>query len=279
MTAQRAMSAGLPAPSAGRPAGRLADKVALVTGASRGIGRGIAEALAGAGARVVATSRSRSALDSVVDAITAAGGEAAALPCDVGDRDQVYGVVQDAAAAWGRLDILVNSAQGFGSAARPAASPVLHPLQDLDEEEWDYTYRTGPTATMWAMKASFEYLRRSGGTIINFASGQGLRGSEGSASYNCAKEAVRALSRTAAREWGRHGITVNVICPLVQTDATESYFAQRPGSEELVLAELPLRRMGKPKDVGELAVFLAGSGAEFITGMTILIDSGKNMSA
>jgi NAD(P)-dependent dehydrogenase (short-subunit alcohol dehydrogenase family) len=210
MTAQRAMSAGLPAPSAGRPAGRLADKVALVTGASRGIGRGIAEALAGAGARVVATSRSRSALDSVVDAITAAGGEAAALPCDVGDRDQVYGVVQDAAAAWGRLDILVNSAQGFGSAARPAASPVLHPLQDLDEEEWDYTYRTGPTATMWAMKASFEYLRRSGGTIINFASGQGLRGSEGSASYNCAKEAVRALSRTAAREWGRHGITVNV---------------------------------------------------------------------
>jgi len=260
-------------------AGRLSDKVALVTGASRGIGRGVAEAMAREGARVIVASRSRAGLDRLVDEIVAAGGRAVAFPCDISHRDQVVGVVDDAAQVWGRLDILVNNAQGFGTATQPASSPVLHPLEELNEEEWDYTYRTGPTATMWAMKAAFKYLSQGGGKIINFASGQGLRGSEGSASYNCAKEAIRALSRTAAREWGQHGIAVNVICPLIQTGATEAYFAQSPGLEAEVLDALPLRRMGKPKDVGELAVFLASSGADFITGMTVLIDSGKNMTA
>jgi NAD(P)-dependent dehydrogenase (short-subunit alcohol dehydrogenase family) len=260
-------------------ADRLSGKVALVTGASRGIGRGVAQALAGEGARVVVASRSRSGLDQIVDEIVDAGGSAVAFPCDIGHRDQVVGVVNDAANVWGRLDILVNNAQGFGTADQPAASPVLHPLEELNEDEWDYTYRTGPTATMWAMKAAFSYLSQDGGKIINFASGQGLRGSEGSASYNCAKEAIRALSRTAAREWGKHGISVNVICPLIQTDATDAYFAQSPGLEAGLLADLPLRRMGKPKDVGELAVFLASSGADFITGMTVMIDSGKNMTA
>jgi NAD(P)-dependent dehydrogenase (short-subunit alcohol dehydrogenase family) len=260
-------------------AGRLSGKVALVTGASRGIGRGVAETMAREGARVVVASRSRAGLDLVVADIAAAGGRAVALQCDISHREQVIGLVDDAAQVWGRLDILVNNAQGFGTADQPAASPVLHPLENLNEDEWDYTFRTGPTATMWAMKAAFKYLSQNSGKIINFASGQGLHGSAGSASYNCAKEAIRALSRTAAREWGPHGIAVNVICPLIQTDATEAYFAQSPGLEAEVLGALPLRRMGKPKDVGELAVFLASSEADFITGMTVLIDSGKNMSA
>jgi 2-hydroxycyclohexanecarboxyl-CoA dehydrogenase len=264
-------------PSAG--AGRLAGRVAVVTGASRGIGRGIALAFAREGAFVVAVSRSRASLDELVGEIRGNGGDAMACLCDIGDRDQVAGMIGLAARARGRLDILVNNAQGFGTASAPAAGPVIRPLEELDEDEWEYTLRTGPTATMWAMKAAFPYMKRAGGKIINFASGQGLRGSEGSVSYNCAKEAVRALSRTAAREWGRYGINVNVICPLIRTGATDAYFAQRPGMEEAVLADLPLRKMGAPADVGELAAFLASAGSDYITGVTILIDSGKNMSA
>ena len=260
--------------------GRLAGRVAVVTGASRGIGRAIALALAGEGAYVVATSRSPAPLASVIDQVRAEGGDGMACPCDVGDRDQVFEMIRTTAGTLGRLDILVNNAQGFGTPAKPASSPVLHPLEDLDELEWEYTLRTGLSATMWSMKAAFPHLRQHGcGRIINFASGQGLTGSEGSAAYNCTKEAIRALSRTAAREWGKHGITVNVISPLIATDATEAYFAQRPGFEQQVLNELPLRRMGRPKDVGALAAFLASSDADYITGMTIMIDSGRNMTA
>jgi 2-hydroxycyclohexanecarboxyl-CoA dehydrogenase len=259
--------------------GVLMGKVAVVTGASRGIGRGIALAFAREGAFVAAVSRPSENLEALVREIRDSGAGAVALPCDIGERDQVLRAIDAAADAGGHLDILVNNAQGFGTAAAPAASPILRPLEELDEDEWEYTLRTGPTATMWAMKAAFPYLSREGGRIINFASGQGLRGNEGTAPYNCAKEAVRALSRTAAREWGKHGITVNVISPLIRTDATDAHFAQRPGREEAVLADLPLRKMGRPDDVGQLALFLAGPGADFITGMTILLDSGKNMSA
>ena len=257
----------------------LTGKVALVTGAGSGIGKAAAVLLAQQGAKVAVLSDTANEIEQTAAEIQRNGGEALAVAANTGREDQVQSAVQQVVDRWGRLDILVNNAQGFGTADQPAASPVLHPLENLNEDEWDYTFRTGPTATMWAMKAAFKYLSQNSGKIINFASGQGLRGSEGSASYNCAKEAIRALSRTAAREWGPHGIAVNVICPLIQTDATEAYFAQSPGLEAEVLGALPLRRMGKPKDVGELAVFLASSEADFITGMTVLIDSGKNMSA
>ena len=258
---------------------KLDGKVAIITGASRGIGRGIALALAREGARVVAASRSRPALDDLVGQIQAAGGKATACSCDVGVRAQVAATVEQAAREYGTVDILVNSAQGFGTAAASASAPVLHPLEELNEDEWEYTMRTGPLATLWAMKAAFPYLSRSGGKIINFCSGQGLVGAEGGASYNSAKEAIRALSRTAAREWGKHGICVNIICPLVHTETTAAYFAQRPHLEDALLAQLPLRRMGTPDDVGALAVFLSSPDSDFITGMTLMVDSGKNMTA
>jgi NAD(P)-dependent dehydrogenase (short-subunit alcohol dehydrogenase family) len=198
----------------------------------------------------------------------------------VADRTQVIAAVQQTVSRFGGLDILVTAAQGFGTAAAPASSPVPQPVEDFDEQQWSYTLLTGPTTTLWAMQAAFPHLRASGhGRVITFGSGQALVGAEGGAAYNAAKEAVRALSRTAAREWGKYGITVNVVSPLITTDTTRDYFSRRPGLEDNVLADLPLRGMGEPTDVGALAVFLAGDGAKFITGMTIKIDSGKHMFA
>jgi 2-hydroxycyclohexanecarboxyl-CoA dehydrogenase len=122
-------------------------------------------------------------------------------------------MVAKTASAFGTVDILVNNAQGFGTAQRPTPTPRLTALEDFDEEEWEYTFRTGALATLWGMKAVFPCMKDRGGKIINFGSSLGQIGGEGTAAYNATKEAIRALSRTAAREWGKYKINVNVINP------------------------------------------------------------------
>jgi 2-hydroxycyclohexanecarboxyl-CoA dehydrogenase len=256
---------------------RLAGKVAVVTGASRGIGRAIAKAYGAEGASVVVASRNADAVTAVAEDIEQFGGQAVGVGCDVGRRDQVFAMIQAAVDRYGTVDILVNNAQGFGTEASPAATPVLHGLEHFDEDEWEYTFRTGPTATMWAMKAAFPHMKETGGKIINFGSAAGMHGGIGSAAYNGAKEAIRALSRTAAREWGRYQIHVNVISPSLRTDAMDAFWAQVPEVERAVLADLPLRKFGEADDVRGLAVFLASSESDYITGMTVMIDSGKYM--
>ncbi|MBV9841533.1 MAG: SDR family oxidoreductase [Sphingomonadaceae bacterium] len=258
----------------------LEGKVAIVTGAGRGIGRGIALAFAHAGAKVAVASRTASTVDSVVAEIRAGGGEALPVCTDIGDKAAIDHMVEATAAAFGGLDILVNNAQGHGSRASPAPTPVLQPLETFDESHWDFALETGPLATLRAMKAAFPHLEaRGGGRIINFGSRWGQLGMEGSVAYNAAKEAIRALSRTAAREWGQHGITVNVINPTIVTDAYQFHAAQHPEEVARDVAMIPLRRAGEPlKDLGPVAVFLASDGAGYLTGMTVMVDGGKYMT-
>jgi 2-hydroxycyclohexanecarboxyl-CoA dehydrogenase len=259
---------------------RLEDKVAIVTGSGRGIGRGIALAFGKAGARVAVASRTERSVAEVVAAIEEAGGSAKGVICDVGDREQVFNMVESTVRHFGGLDVLVNNAQGFGTAKNPTVGNIHMPLEDFDEDVWEYTFRTGLMATMWAMKAAFPHMKERGGKIINFGSQGGQRGTAGTAAYNAAKEGIRALTRTAAREWGRYGINVNVINPAIWTDAMDSYFAQQsPEFKEAQLAEVPLRGFGTPEDVGAVAVFLASKDSDFITGDTIMLDSGRFMSA
>ncbi|MBI2964249.1 MAG: SDR family oxidoreductase [Deltaproteobacteria bacterium] len=259
---------------------RLSGKVAIVTGAGRGIGRGIAIAYAREGAKVVVASRTKSTVDSVVEEIQAERGTALGIACDVGRRDDVFAMVAKTVSAFATVDILVNNAQGFGTERRRAPTPLPTPLEDLDEEEWEYTFRTGALATLWGMKAVFPCMKDRGGKIINFGSYLGQIGGEGTAAYNAAKEAIRALSRTAAREWGKYKINVNVINPAVMTDAMAGYFDAHPDEAEAVLRQIPLRRWGDPvKDAGGLAVFLASSDADYLTGMTFQLDGGGGMRA
>lgn len=256
----------------------LKDKVAIVTGAGRGIGRAIALAYGAAGAKVVVASRTPATVEAVAREIREAGGEAIGVACDVGKRDQVFACVEQAVATYGTVHILVNNAQGFGTEAAPRASTVFMACEDTDEAEWEYTFRTGATASLWFMKAVFPHMKKQKyGKIINFASSSGQIGFEGNTCYNATKEAIRALSRTAAREWGQHGINVNVINPALETRAFDAWKTARPDFVEALKEKIPMRRLGDPeRDAGPLAVFLASPGSDYMTGDTFMLEGGMH---
>ena len=196
--------------------------------------------------------------------------------CDVGSHDDIKRTVAETVQAFGRLDIMVNNAQSFGTAEEPAPNPVLTPLEDFRDGEWERTFATGPTATYRFMKAAFPHLKASGaGRVINMGSYWGQIGYVGSAAYNSAKEAIRGLTRTGAREWGQYGITVNVINPMIASDALIHFRDTQPEESRRSLETLPLRRYGDIfSDGGRIAVFLAGPDSSYLTGMTFQVDGG-----
>ncbi|MDB5988081.1 MAG: family NAD(P)-dependent oxidoreductase [Nevskia sp.] len=260
--------------------GKLNGKVAVVTGSGRGIGRAIALAYAAEGAKVVVASRTPATVERVVQEITAAGGTALGVVCDVAQREQVFTMIEQAAKTFDTIDILVNNAQGFGKEGALTHAPVFVPIQDFDEEILEFTYRSGFMSALWAMKAAFPYLSRRGGKIINFGSPQAQINLEGGMAYNMTKEAVRSLSRTAAREWGPLKINVNVINPIMLTDALKEAYETAPTTFDGTIAQVPLRRFGDPvKDCAPVAVFLASSESDFLTGMTMQVDGGFFMRA
>ncbi|MDB6061721.1 MAG: family NAD(P)-dependent oxidoreductase [Verrucomicrobiaceae bacterium] len=260
--------------------GKLTGKVAVVTGAGRGIGRAIAVAYAAEGAKVVVASRTAATVISVVKEIETAGGTALGVTCDVAQREQVFAMIEQAAQTFGSIDILVNNAQGFGKEGALTHAPVYVPIQDFDEEILEFTFRSGFMSTLWAMKAAFPHLSKHGGKIINFGSPQAQINLEGGMAYNMTKEAVRSLSRTAAREWGPLNINVNVINPIMLTEALQEAYETAPTSFDGTIAQVPLRRFGNPeKDCAPVAIFLASSESDFVTGMTMQVDGGFFMRA
>src|SRR6201981_1366024 len=221
---------------------RLAGRTAIVTGAGRGLGRAIAELYAREGARGVIASRSAEGCASAVDAIEATGGTAIAKPTDVGVKSDVVDMVGFAVETYGSLDILVNNAQSWGTRDEPTGLPVPTPLESFDDGGVDWTFDTGFRGTFWAMQAAFPHMRERGGRIINFASPYGMTGNDGTVGYNITKEAIRALTRTPAREWGRYAITVNVVAPTAKTDAADHIEREYPEAMAAAGDALPMGR-------------------------------------
>jgi NAD(P)-dependent dehydrogenase (short-subunit alcohol dehydrogenase family) len=246
--------------------GNLDKKTAIVTGAGRGIGRGIALALAREGANVAIADIVEESAHVVATEIRKIGGKAMAARCDIRSSEQVSEFVTATISQFGGVDVLVNNAM---------AADVRVPLEDIEDDSIDLAFATGPMATLYFMRACFPHLASNGGRIINLRSGSEIQGLAGYGTYIAAKAAVGGITRAAAREWGRRGITVNAICPFALSEAAKSHFDGRPEDLEAAYASLSIPGSGDPElDIGRAAVFLAGPDASFITGCTLMVDGG-----
>lgn len=244
---------------------RLAGKVALVTGAGQGVGRGIALALAAEGARLAIVGRTLEKCERTAAEITARGGEAIALACDVGKRDEVEATVAATLAAFGKLDVLVNNAH--------TSRPMVGVEETTDKDL--HIAMKGTNGTLFFMQAAFEQLKAHRGRVINIGSVAGIRGDAGFGAYAMAKEAVRALSRVAAREWGPLGITVNVVCPYSDSPGIDYMLENNPEHIDMLTADTALKRLdSSERDVGGAVAFLASEAGSYVTGQTINVDGG-----
>jgi NAD(P)-dependent dehydrogenase (short-subunit alcohol dehydrogenase family) len=252
--------------------GRLQDRVAIVTGAGDGIGRAIARAFAREGARVlVAEIRADAGAAVARDLNAEFGTEAYAVTIDVADEAAVRHMVATAVERWGTVDILVNNAWGGGSLSR---------LEFKSNEQMAHGLAVGFYGPFWAMQAVLPVMRAQGrGNIINLCSLNGVNAHIGTAEYNCAKEALRTLTRTAAREWAPLGIVANAICPGAKTAASRAVFAANPELEAMADAANPMGRLGDPEtDIAPVAVFLASDDVRYLTGNTLFVDGGSHIN-
>jgi NAD(P)-dependent dehydrogenase (short-subunit alcohol dehydrogenase family) len=209
---------------------------------------------------VAVVSRTTENVAGVVAEIQAAGGIALGVVCDIADPDQINAAVEKVMAVYGRIDILVNNAFD--------PSVVLSSVLDLSAEQLQRNLEMGPIAYLRTMQACYPHLKASGeGRVINFASLAGVIGLQGYAPYNMAKEAVRALTRSAAREWGADKITVNNVMPVADTWGTAANVPTRTNV---------LGRYGSPEeDIAPVVLFLASKDAQFLTGYSLTPDGGQ----
>jgi NAD(P)-dependent dehydrogenase (short-subunit alcohol dehydrogenase family) len=252
--------------------GRLQDRVAIVTGAGDGIGLGVARRFAAEGARVLVAEIDGDRGAEVAEGLVREFGVGSvAIRTDVAQRADVEAMVARAIGEWGSVDILVNNAWGGGGLGR---------LERKHESRFDNGFHVGFYGPLWAMQAAFPSMRDRGyGRIISMCSLNGVNAHIGTAEYNAAKEALRALTRTAAREWAQYGITANVICPGAKTAASRRVFAQNPELEAMADAANPMGRLGDPElDIAPVAVFLASDESRYLTGNTLFVDGGSHIN-
>lgn len=241
---------------------RLKGKVAIVTGAGRGLGKGIALKFAEEGAKVVVCDVMMDNANECVKEITSAGNEAIAVSCNVAKMEDVKNVFEKTIETFGKVDIVVNNA-GINR------DGMLHKMTD---EQWDAVIAVNITGTFYMTREAAKIMReQESGRIINMSSGSWL-GNVGQANYAAAKAGVVGLTKTAARELARKGVTCNAICPgFIETDMTRGV----PDKVwDLMISKIPAGRAGKPSDVANMIAFLASDEAAYVTGEVINVGGG-----
>jgi len=239
----------------------------FVTGAGAGVGEGLVQACAEAGAHVIVTSRGHNGRE-VADAITAGGGLAEWMSCDVSSLTSIEGAV-GAAVAGGGLHAFVHNAVS-------RLSSVPHRLEDVGDEEWEDHAAVSLRGSFWCAGATREALAATRGLFLVMTSPAGMEGSVGLPFYGTVKGAQRGFAKSLAREWAPLGIRVNSISPLARTPAMDNLFEVDPPSRVRILSKIPLGRLGdSAADIGSAAVFLASDQASYITGQTLVVDGGR----
>lgn len=249
----------------------LDGKVIVVTGASKGVGRGIARYLAGRGARLVVSARGKEALDDLSAELDDLGAAHLAMTADAADRDANFALVDAAIAAYGTVD---------GVVANAVTSNAPVGVEDLLDADLDVPFAAGVKGTVWLMQAAFPVMRDQGrGRMVTFGSNAALEGIATYAAYSAAKEAIRAISRTAATEWGRFGITVNCICPVSVRHHTPGLDdPERLAKFERSFSRQPVPRDGRlEEDIAPVVGFLLSDASAFVTGQTLMADGGRIM--
>lgn len=244
--------------------GKLNGRRALITGAADGIGLGMARRFAVEGAEVVMADINAERVHAEARAI---GTAASALVVDVSQRSDVLSMMSAA----GNIDILVNNAWGGSTISR---------IEKKDDTAFDRALRLGIWACKWTMEAALPHMKRQRwGRVINIASLNGVNAHIGTAEYNVTKEALRAYTRTAAREWARYGICCNIICPAARSAAFRRMEASETDMLTRIAAANPMGRIGDPEqDIAPVAVFLASDDAQYLTGNTLFVDGGAHIN-
>lgn len=248
--------------------GQLDGRVAVITGAGDGIGAGVARVFAREGARIVIGEVNVATGQAMADEL---GDQGSFIRTDVGDRAACEAMIDHTVETFGGIDILVNNAWGGGRISR-----VEQKTDDLMQGGLDVGF-LGP---FWTMVAAHRHMAPVGyGRIINMCSLNGVNAHMGTVEYNTAKEALRAATRTAAREWAPTGITANVICPAAVSASFKAVMAQNPELAATAGKSNPMGRMGDPEDdIAPVALFLAGEGSRYMTGNTLFVDGGGHIN-
>jgi dehydrogenase/reductase SDR family protein 4 len=244
----------------------LSGKVAVVTGATRGIGRSIAEELARAGATVAICSRKADACEQARQELQKSGFEVLAQACNVSRKEELQALVDAATAKWGGIDIVVANA---------ASNPHYGPLTGISDDAFDKIFANNLKSVLWLAGMTLPGMAaRGGGSFTLVGSIGGILANTVIGAYGMSKAAGHHLVRNLAAEWGPQNVRVNAIAPgLIKTEFARALWEDEKRRTERIAAT-PLRRLGEPRDIGGIAVFLASPAAAFITGQCIVADGG-----
>lgn len=244
----------------------LQGKVALITGSTKGIGKSMAEELARAGCKVVISSRKADACEAVRAEFEKQGFEVLSQPCNVSRKEELQALVDKTVAKWGRIDIAIANA---------AANPYYGPLTQMPDEAFDKVFLNNVKSVLWLAGMTLPGMaERGGGSFITVGSIGGIIANTVIGAYGMSKAADHHLVRNLAAEWGPKKVRVNAIAPgLIVTDFARALWEDEKRRKERE-SVTPLRRLGAPRDIGGIAVFLASDAAAFITGQVIVADGG-----
>ncbi|WP_057824194.1 SDR family NAD(P)-dependent oxidoreductase [Lentilactobacillus sunkii] len=240
------------------------DKSVIITGGAGGIGYGMATAFAKQGANLLLVDVNDDGLNHAKDELSSYT-DVEVLNLDIAEKDNDKEIIDTAISKFGKLDVLINNAH------------VSHQklFNDLDEDDFNLSFNTSFNPTRHLMKFAYPYLKKTKGTVINFASGAGLVGQPTQAAYAAAKEAIRGLSRTVANEWAPEGIRVNLISPIAETEGVKQWAKADPKQYAQLVASNPMKRLGNPEtDIASVALFLASDASSYMTGQTLMVDGG-----